>query len=170
MNEKITIFQIGKNFSSNQTTAIDLASTQFFGEIKEGKVVYNIHEVLYLLEKDKAELIDLKNKKISINQLKKKLNKDYKHYLVFRDLRNKGMIVKEGLKFGSEFRVYEKGKKPGKDHAKYLLFIVDSKAINLRDFCARARVAHSTSKMLLIAAIDSEADINYYEVNWKSIL
>jgi tRNA-intron endonuclease len=83
-------------------------------------------------------------------------------------LRNKGYILKEGLKFGADFRVYGKGDKPGKSHAKYLLYIVDTKKIDTLDFAAKARIAHSTNKVLLIAIVDSESDISYYETRWKS--
>ena len=42
----------------------------------------------------------------------------------FKDLRKKGYIVKTALKFGADFRVYEKGVKPGEDHAKWVVFPV----------------------------------------------
>ena len=93
---------------------------------------------------------------------------DKNTYLVFKDLRNKGNILKTGLKFGADFRVYSKGTKPGKSHAKYLLHVIEGKnRLDLKDFCAKARVAHSTNKILLLALVDSEQDISYYEVNWK---
>lgn len=156
-----------QGFYSNKSEARDLASSSFFGELKEGKIHYNIYEVLYLLEKKKAFILDNKNKPISINKISSKTNKNT--YLVFKDLRNKGYILKEGLKFGADFRVYEKGNKPGKQHAKYLLYLSKNKEkLDMKDFCAKARVAHSTNKTLLFAVIDSEQDISYYEVNWKS--
>lgn len=167
MTEKFEIYQIGKSFYSNKNEAIKLANESFLGELKSGKVIYNIYEVLYLLEKKYAQL--LKGKKpLNFEKLINSLN--HNNYLVFRDLRNKGHIVKEGLKFGSDFRVYEKGKKPGKDHASYLLLIVDSnKKMDLKDFAAKSRIANTTNKKLLLAIIDSEEDFNYYEVGWKNI-
>ena len=116
-------------------------------------------------------LISSKNKKISFKELSNKQKEEtHDSYRVFKDLKTKGLIVKEGLKFGTDFRVYEKSAKPGKDHAKYLLYILERKnKLKLDDFCAKARIAHSTAKTLLLAIIDSERDINYYEVNWKSI-
>lgn len=164
MSPSITIYQEGNSFFSNKEEAIALAGKSYFGELKSGKVVYSIYEAIYLIEKNRAKL-EGKLTKEKLNKIKHS-----KEYLIFKDLRDKGLILKEGLKFGSDFRVYEKGKSPGKDHAAYLLHIADSSAIKLKDFCAKARVAHSTAKKLLLAIPDSEHDISYYEVNWKSIL
>lgn len=164
--QKITIYQTGSNnFSSNKSEAIALASKSSIGEIKSGRVIYSLYEVLYLLDKNQAELLK-SNKKQNFESLLKKANN--KIYLVFKDLREKGNILKEGLKFGADFRVYEKGAKPGKNHAKYLLFVIGDKKINTLDFAAKARIAHSTNKTLLLAIVDSEEDVSYYEANWKA--
>ena len=161
------IYSSSQGFNSNKKEALDLANTSFLGEIKEGKVIYSIYEALYLLDIKKAQILNNKNKKLSFQDVLKKADKNT--YLVFKDLRNKGQILKEGLKFGVDFRVYNKGDKPGKAHAKYLLHIIEGKNnLNMKNFCAKARVAHSTKKVLLLAVIDSEQDISYYEVNWKS--
>lgn len=161
------IYSLGNKFQSNKTEAQDMSSKSSIGEFKSGKVVYSIYEVLYLLDGKKVELINSKNKKISFHELLKKA--DHTTYSVFNDLRNKGYILKEGLKFGADFRVYNKGTSPGNAHAKYLLYITESsKKLNLKDFAAKARIAHSTNKILLLAIVDSEEDVSYYEINWKS--
>lgn len=162
--DKFIIYQNGNSFFSNKEKAFNLSSQSSFGETKSGKVLYSIYEVLYLLDSGKAELIK-GSKTLKFNELIKKANHDA--YLVFKDLRDKGNIPKEGLKFGADFRIYEKGSKPGKAHAKYLLYIIRGK-IDLKTFSAKARVAHSTNKILLMAIIDSEEDITYYEVKWKN--
>jgi tRNA-intron endonuclease len=87
--------------------------------------------------------------------------------LVFKDLRQKGYVVKTALKFGAEFRIYEKGSKPGNKHAKWIVFAEhESKKLSWHEFSAKNRVAHSTKKNLLLAIVDEEADITYYEVKW----
>ena len=63
-------------------------------------------------------------------------------YPVFKNLREKGYIVKTALKFGAEFRVYEKNNK----HAKYLTLITTQKSkINLKDFVKRYKETMETS-------------------------
>jgi len=97
-----------------------------------------------------------------------KIDKKFKtKYIVFKDLRSRGLIVKTALKFGAEFRVYEKGKEIGKDHAKWILFPVsENQEMTWHDFSGKNRVAHSTKKNLLIAVVDDEQDVSYYEVRW----
>jgi tRNA-intron endonuclease len=168
MSSAFEIYQLGNTFFSNKTQAIDLNHSAAFGESKSNKIIYSIYEVLYLLETKKASLLKGK-KNVHFEELIKKANSQV--YIVFRDLRDKGNILKEGLKFGTDFRVYEKGKKPGKDHAKYLLYIIDgNKKIEPKELSAKARIAHSTNKTLLLAAVDAEEDISYYAINWKSIV
>lgn len=163
----IPIYKTGNSLQSNSSEALSLASKSSLGEIKQGKVIYSIYEALYLVELRKAEILDNKLKKISFNHLLKKA--DHTLYVVFKDLRNKGNIVKEGMKFGADFRVYKPGERPGQAHAKYLLYATNSNnKLNLKDFCAKARIAHTTKKILLLAVVDSEEDVSYYEINWKA--
>ncbi len=149
---------------SNSKEAINLSSNRKFGEYKEGKVIYLPYEVLYLLENKKAEIF-FKDKKLSKEQVFSKLKKlkDFEiNYLVFKDLRNKGYIVKTALKFGEEFRVYKKQDK----HARWLVYsISELKKINWHEFSSKNRIAHSTNKKLLIALVDKQEDINYYEIS-----
>lgn len=154
---KIQIIKTGNTFSSNQSEAMTLANTKKFGELKNKKVIYSIYEALYLIEKKKAEI---KNN-ISLNK-----NTKIK-YIVYKNLRDKGLIPKTGLKFGADFRVYENLKVK---HAKYLLFILEEKdKLKLTDLSGKTRIAHSTKKDILLAIIDNQEDVTYYEINWKKI-
>ena len=162
---------ISEKISSNSKESQELFSSQRFGEKQGEKIYYTLSEALFLIEQKKMEILDFKNKKISKKQLLNKFQKIDKKfntkYFVFRDLRSKGYIVKTALKFGAEFRVYEKGKKIGKDHAKWILFPVsENQQLTWHDFSAKNRVAHSTKKNLLIAIVDEEGDVSYYEVGW----
>ena len=109
-----------------------------------------------------------------MQELEKKFSKSdkkfHEKYSVYRDLRKKGYIVKTALKFGAEFRVYEKSKGPGKGHSKWIVFTDSERNLNSwNDFSAKNRVANSTNKKLLLAIVDDEGDILYYEVNWMKL-
>ena len=168
--KKIKTQLIGEILSTNESEAFFLNKKSFFGELVNGKIQYTLSEVLFLLEKDKLEVYS-RNKKISKADLIKKFQKIDKKfslkYPVFKDLREKGHVVKTALKFGADFRVYEKGNEPGKGHAKWIVFAEhESKKMSWQEFSAKNRVAHSTKKNLLIAILDEESDISYYEVRW----
>lgn len=167
----IKAFLISNKISSNEKEATNLFSKQRFGEKTGEKIFYTLTEAFYLIEEKKLELYNFQNKKLSKSEILKKFQKldkkFYTKYIVFKDLRSKGLIVKTALKFGAEFRVYEKGKSLGKDHAKWILFPVEeNEKMTWHDFSAKNRVAHSTKKNLLIAIVDEENDVSYYEVSW----
>ena len=113
--KKITAYLVGEIVSTNEAEAFTLYKKSNFGQPTGQKVNYSLPETLYLVEKNKIEI--KKNKKsISFEELfrifKKIDNRIQLKYPVFKDLRNKGYVVKTALKFGSDFRVYEKGKTP----------------------------------------------------------
>jgi len=172
--EKIrAVFMSEKIFSSTKE-AFGLFEAQRFGEKTGEKIYYTMQEALFLVDAKKMEIVDSKDKKISERELMKKfekLDKRFKiKYLVFSDLRQKGYIVKTALKFGAEFRVYDKGKYVGEDHARWILFPVsENQQMTWQDFSAKNRIAHSTNKKLLIGVADEENQVSYYEVNWMKI-
>jgi tRNA-intron endonuclease len=156
--------------SSNSNEAINLQKKSFFGERIEEKVQYTLTEAFYLLEAKKIKIF-IKNKELEKKELEKKLSridkKFHLKYLVYKDLRKQGYIVKTGLKFGADFRVYEKGKNPNNSHAKWLVFVEhETNKNSWQEFSSKNRVAHSTKKKLLIAIVDEESDILYFEINW----
>lgn len=168
--QKIHAHLVGETISSNSQEAFSLNEKSHFGEKISGKIKYSLPEVLFLVENGKMDVFS-RAKKISEKDLAKKLHRIDKKiqikYPVFRDLRIKGYIVKTALKFGADFRVYPKGLKPKEEHAKWIVFVdSESKRITWHEFSAKNRVAHSTKKNLLLAIVDEEEGITYYEVRW----
>lgn len=151
-----------ENFSSTSPEAYNLNKSKQLGELKNKKILYSSFEIIYLLEKKLA--ITLKNNKsTNPNKILKRKQKNLNlNYTVFKNLRNKGYIVKSGLKFGSEFRIYNKSNK----HAIWLVHITNKNKISTQDFISKNRIANATNKKLLLAIIDDSLDITYYEINW----
>lgn len=168
--EKIKANILGEIITSNASEAYSLYEKSCFGEPVGEKIQYSFSEVLFLIEHKKMDIFS-KSKKISKEDLLKKFQRIDKKiqikYSVFKDLRKKGYVVKTALKFGAEFRVYDKGAKPGEKHAKWIVFAEhESKKLTWHEFSAKNRIAHSTKKNLLLAIVDEEGDISYYEVSW----
>jgi len=163
------IFSGGKVKSTSED-AFSLCEKSRFGERVKDKIEYSLVESIFLVSESKMEVY-LNSKLISETNLLKKFRKIDKKIeiksAVFSDLRKKGYIVKTALKFGAEFRVYDRGVRPGDDHAKWILYTTsESDNFDWHDFSAKNRVAHSTKKKLLIAIVDDESDVLYYEVSW----
>ncbi|MEM4181912.1 MAG: tRNA-intron lyase [Candidatus Pacearchaeota archaeon] len=172
--EKIkAYFSSGKIFS-NTKEAFSLLEESCFGEKDGEKVFYSSFESVFLLEEGKMILSKINEKEMFVEELiaffEKKDKSFSLKYLVFKDLRNKGYVVKSALKFGADFRVYEKGKKVSEEHAKWLVSVFsEHEKISFKDFFAKNRVAHSVNKILLLAIVDDENDVSYYENLWRRL-
>ena len=174
--EKIPAYLASGIVSSNSAEAHSLYKKSSFGEPAEtkDKIQYTLTEAIYLIEKGKLEIFSGSGKKPLtkeelLNKLKRIDKKILVKYVVFKDLRERGYIVKTAFKFGAEFRVYDKGIKPGQKgkHAKWIVFTEqESSKFSWHEFSAKNRVAHSTNKNLLLAIVDEESDITYYEIKW----
>ena len=160
----------GNKIVSNASEAFSLNSQSCIGDRIENKIHYTFIEALYLIKKGKLSLFKEK-KKISDEQLQKLAEKKehnfFARFRAYTDLKNRGYTVKTALKFGADFRVYGKGMKPGEEHARWIVFAVyETDRLTWHEFAAKNRVAHSTKKNLLIAIVDAEGDLTYYEVQW----
>lgn len=152
--------------------ARDLYAQSRFGKVlPNGKVQLSLLEAFFLVEKEKLEVIGGNGKPISFDSFLKRAKKVepnfWIRYCVFRDFRTRGYIIKTALKFGADFRVYDRGVKPGEDHARWVVFPVhEGSTLTWHEFSSKNRVAHSTKKRLLIGVVDEESDVTYYEIRW----
>ncbi|MCX8147312.1 MAG: tRNA-intron lyase, partial [Candidatus Woesearchaeota archaeon] len=108
--------------------ARELYNKSAYGKLTDdGRVQLSLIEAFYLLQKGKIRIY--KNKReINLENLlraAKKVEPNFWiRYCVFKDIRDRGYIIKTALKFGADFRVYERGIKPGEDHAKWIVYPV----------------------------------------------
>jgi tRNA-intron endonuclease, archaea type len=150
----------------------ELYNQSRYGTILESnKLQLSLLEALYLLEKNKLDVLDSRNKVMDFEQFLKKATKQepnfWIRYCVFKDMRNRGYIIKTALKFGADFRVYDRGVKPGEDHARWIIYPVhEGSVLTWYEFAAKNRVAHSTKKRLMMGIVDDEGDVTYYEIKW----
>ena len=92
--------------------------TKNFGTVDAGKLILSLEETLFLIEKNKIDIgASFTN---TLNKLSRKQRNLPERFSVYRDMRLKGYVLKSGLKFGCDFRVYENKK----EHSKWLLFFI----------------------------------------------
>jgi tRNA-intron endonuclease, archaea type len=147
-----------------------LIKSAFGKKLETGQIQLSNLEAVYLVQRGKISIKDGR-KKLDYDRLLKLATAEEKRfwtrYCVFSDIRDRGYVCKTALKFGADFRVYDRGVKPGTDHAKWVLYPVhESEEQTWHEFAAKNRVAHSTKKKLLIGIVDDEADVTYYECKW----
>jgi tRNA-intron endonuclease len=130
----------------------------YYGEWEDNKLVLFDVEALYLLDNNKIILVDESNK-----VLKNDPN-IWLRYLLYSDLRRRGYVVKEGYGKGLEFRVYRRGAMIGKEPAKYLVYgLIEGKTISISELKNISNKAKLSNKDLIIAVIDRQGEITYYE-------
>ncbi|MBI2650387.1 tRNA-intron lyase [Candidatus Woesearchaeota archaeon] len=158
--------------TESSDNARELYNQSRYGELlDDGRVQLSLIEALYLVEKKRVFVYGSKNKELDFETLLKKSQKAepnfWVRYCVYKDIRNRGYIIKTALKFGADFRIYDRGVKPGEDHARWVVFPVhEGSSLTWHEFSSKNRVAHSTKKRLLIGCVDAENDVTYWEVRW----
>jgi tRNA-intron endonuclease len=158
--------------TESSDNARELYNQSRYGELlDDGRVQFSLIEAMYLIEKKRLFVNDSKNKIIQPEIFLKKAQKSepnfWVRYCVYKDIRNRGYIIKTALKFGADFRIYDRGVKPGEDHARWVVFPVhEASTLTWYEFAAKNRVAHSTKKRLLMGIVDAENDVTYYEIKW----
>ena len=139
-----------------------------FGESEKDTLILNSFETLYLLYNNKLELKKI-NKNIVFDELiQKYIQKDddiLTRFLLYRDLRTKGYVVKDGFGFGSDFRVYEKGTYGQKD-AKFLIFAFnEGTQQKIGKLYKNIHEITQMGKEPIIAVIERRGEIIYYKIN-----
>ena len=139
-----------------------------FGEIEKEKLFLKQFETLYLLYTKR--LVLKKNKKQidfdSFMGICQKTDSDIlTKFLIYRDLRNRGYVVKDGFGFGSDFRVYERGHY-GEKGAKFLIFgLNEGQQEKMGNLQKKIEEITQMGKEPIIAVIERRGEVIYYKIN-----
>ena len=147
---------------------IALHEKSMFGKIEADSLQLSLIEACYLLEKDRLDIYE-DDIECSIGYIIDILKEQdiYGKYVVYRDLKDRGFIIKTGFKYGTDFRLYTRGRSSELGHSYYLVKVIfESYEINTLDFASYVRVAHGVNKKFLLAIVDEDFDITYYNVEW----
>ncbi len=135
-----------------------------YGKVEGKRIVLRTYEALYLLEKEEIEVRDGK-KRLGYADLVRDLRfqrDGLSKYLIYRDLRDKGYVVKEGLDRELSLKAYEKGEYEGKP-SKYLIAIMnEGERIRAKSLEGVVNEAIRQSKVPIIAVVDRRGEIIYY--------
>jgi tRNA-intron endonuclease len=141
------------------------------GQEFNAPLMLDLMEAVYLFEKRRVRIVDSQRKRLV--QKSKLLNlaqKTYKNfelgYRVYRDLRDKGLIVTPGIRFGSDFAVYERG--PGIDHAPFIVTVrKENDTMGPFEIVLAGRLATTVRKQFTIAVPKANGKrIDYLVFRW----
>ncbi len=152
---------------SNESMQNELLS-KGYGEKYEKEFTLAPFEILYLSYIKKLKILKVK-KNISFDDLmqiyKKDDNDTFTKFLIYRDLRNRGYIVKSGFGFGSDFLVYEKGHF-GRKGAKYLIFgLNEGTEEKISRIQKNIEEITKMGKEPIIAVIERRGEVIYYKIS-----
>ena len=155
-----------------ETKFQDQLRNKGFGEVFNAEYILDGLEALYLLNTSKLKLLGNKEYDFS-SLLKALLLKDKKiltRYLIYRDLRSKGYVVKNGFGFGNDFRIYNRGEY-GKKPSKFIsIGINEGLNIKSKDFADIIEQIENMGKDAVIAVIERRGEVIYYKTNQMSFL
>jgi tRNA-intron endonuclease len=151
----------------DETRFQDELRTKGFGEKEDAEYVLKAYEALYLM--NTKRLVLKGRKEMTFDSLFDMLVKYDRNimtkFLVYRDLRSRGYVAKEGFGFGNDFRVYERGeyeKKP----AKYVIFgINEGTNITARSFLQTIEQIEKMGKEAVVAVIERRGEVIYYKAS-----
>lgn len=149
---------------------IEEFSRKGYGVKEDGKLLLTLYEALFLLGKGTIEIKDETTEKNMVFQelLKsfQSVDKDaWVRYLIYRDLRSRGYVAREGFGLGIDFRLYERGDY-GRATAKHLIFgIQEGQPVSVEKLARTQRYVQNLKKNLVLAVINRRGEIVYYSLS-----
>jgi tRNA-intron endonuclease len=137
----------------------------------DAPLILDLIEGYHLVEEKKLTIRDsVSGKIISKKKLIEKCKNEYvlfkEKFLVYKELRSRGYIVTPGIKFGSDFAVYERG--PGIDHAPYIIQVMLPQSnLTATGIVLAGRLATTVKKKFLIAVVkNSNEEVEFLSFEW----
>jgi tRNA-intron endonuclease len=149
---------------------LELHNRGGYGRREGSEVILSTEEAIYLLEKGKIDVYD-DGRRLDLKELFLRASGEIQDfeikYAVYRDLRERGYCIHPGI---ADFRLFPRGGKPGKTPSEFLVIAIsERRSIPLEDLIKKLEMCQRLKKKLIIAIVDEETDITYYEVRWRGM-
>jgi len=161
-----------KDIVVSSPEAVEELASRGYGTSEDKQLVLTLCEALFLLSKGIIEVEAQKGKtrkKIGFQQLLshyQTLDENaWAKYLIYRDLRSRGYVAREGFGLGIDFRVYERGEY-GTAAAKYLVFgMQEGQPVTLEELTRTLKYVHRQKKNLVLAVLNRRGEVVYYSLS-----
>jgi len=132
--------------------------------------VLSFCETLYLLENQKIIVLNEKTRtNLDFKDLFTRFVKEdmffWKKYIVYRDLRSRGFIVREMVDRKNIFEVWERGQFNKKDSSYFVKIVVEGISEETSILINNLELSMEIGKDLKLAVIDPRGEIVYYGLN-----
>jgi len=160
---------VEKGVRITEKSSVDALSSRGYGTAENEVFTLAFYEALYLLDKEMLEVKDKNEEEVDFQSLLRCYEgvdeNAWVNYLVYRDLRSRGYVVREGFGAGIDFRIYERGAY-GKDTASYLIMSAqEGKPVPIEDLTNALQQCQSLKKELILAVMNRRGEIVYYSVS-----
>jgi tRNA-intron endonuclease len=158
------------NITVSQPNNIEELANRGYGAKHDNKLTLTYYEALYLQSKNIVEVHETKTKKpLTFRQLLDHYKitdpNAWTKYLIYRDLRSRGYVAREGFGQGTDFRMYERGEY-GTNTAKYLILgIQEGQPITIENLAQTLKTAHSQKKELVLAVLNRRGEVVHYTLS-----
>ena len=154
------------------TRSQDQLRNKGYGDVEGSNYVLRPYEVLHLIHSKRMKLYRDKDSEKEALDFNSVLRLALKHdkeiltkFLIYRDLRTRGYVAKEGFGFGADFRVYERGMFE-KKVAKYVVFGINegtnTKVSNFSKIVSDIRIM---GKEAIVAVVERRGEVIYYKLD-----
>ena len=140
----------------------------FYGRTFVDALQLSLIESCHLVGKGRLTVLDQDDNVLSFDDLMDfgtSMQDEFRsRYLVFSDLRERGLVVKTGFKYGTHFRVYQAS--PDECHARYLVHAVTDDGLRMWPEISRTvRLSGGVKKEILFGRVRKNS-IDYLEFKW----
>ena len=154
----------------------DLYDNNFFGLPENSTLILDPEEAVLLAERGRIRLF--KNSDLVeeipiyeyVNYISA-IQKDFwRKYIVYKDLRGRGYVVRAGYGELAPYRRYPRGAKPNKAQSDTFIFpFAEGAYLDLSQLDTIVKQAQANRKVLILGMVDRSGDVTYYKASEFSI-
>ena len=140
----------------------------YYGRAFVDALQLSLIESCHLVGKGRLTVLDQDDNVLSFDDLMRfgnGIQDEFRsRYIVFSDLRERGLVVKTGFKYGTHFRVYQAS--PDDCHARYLVHAVTEDGLRMWPEISRTvRLSGGVKKEILFGRVRKNS-VEYLEFKW----
>jgi tRNA-intron endonuclease len=153
-------------FIKDQKEASRIYNKGYYGEPQShGSLKLTLFEASFLLELGRLEII--RKQKLDLTTFISYATKHYPEfgikYIVYRDFRQRGYIIKSSSVENIDFEVFARGALPTKTKSRYWVIALSERAkFRIANLANVLNECKNFKKELLIGIVDEEGDLTYY--------
>lgn len=162
----------GSSLTVDDHIAHEIFDNGYFGQwTSKNSLVLEPEEILLLMDRKRIVVMNLTtNQKITSSEIVAhftEINKSFwSRYLVYKDLRNRGYVVRIGTQITAPFRIYSRGGKPGESISKKVIFpLSEGEDLDLDFLDQLVNQSKIDRKKLLLSVVDRLGDVTYYQAS-----